>query len=338
MEQDVIVVGAGISGLLTALALSKEGKEVLILEKEERIGGVCRSYIVEGYKVDTGPHVITRLEKGPLRSLMDKYFEVTPEFVPLGKYYVRINGEVREFPWNVNSWFTFDLLPKKDRLLLLKSLFVMLSMVNNGRDLSQVSVSEVLPSDISRKGKKFFDWLSYFMVGTSMENAPVSRFIDNKDYHSSNSVPYLGRLHNLLLNEGALNQGYPKGGLQSLVDCLVRSFPEERVEIKTGEKVEEIKGERKAEKVVTNKGEYKCNTLVYSGFASQLPEIIDDMPKDYAENLKSIQKVNSLTIWLGLSRKIFKKQGTEMWISSNPYTWAVPTSNYDSSLRQKESN
>lgn len=30
---DVVVIGAGISGLLSALALSKEGKSVLILEK-----------------------------------------------------------------------------------------------------------------------------------------------------------------------------------------------------------------------------------------------------------------------------------------------------------------
>ena len=40
---DVIVVGAGISGLLSALALSKEGKQVLIIEKESFIGGVCIS-------------------------------------------------------------------------------------------------------------------------------------------------------------------------------------------------------------------------------------------------------------------------------------------------------
>ena len=73
---DVIVVGAGISGLLSALALSKEGKQVLIIEKESFIGGVCRSYDVEGYIVDTGPHVITRLDSGPLKYLMDRYFDV----------------------------------------------------------------------------------------------------------------------------------------------------------------------------------------------------------------------------------------------------------------------
>ena len=71
-EIDAIVIGSGISGLLSALALSRQGKRVMILEKESYIGGVCRSYDVNGYRVDTGPHAITRLESDPLRQLMDK--------------------------------------------------------------------------------------------------------------------------------------------------------------------------------------------------------------------------------------------------------------------------
>ena len=86
-KYDVVVVGAGVSGLLSALALSKEGKRVLVLEKENYIGGVCRSYRYQGYTVDTGPHIITRLDSGPLKVLMDRYFDVIPYFVPFGRYY-----------------------------------------------------------------------------------------------------------------------------------------------------------------------------------------------------------------------------------------------------------
>ena len=43
-KNDVVVIGSGISGLLTALALSREGKKVLILEKEDCIGGGGRAY------------------------------------------------------------------------------------------------------------------------------------------------------------------------------------------------------------------------------------------------------------------------------------------------------
>ncbi|MDD3007123.1 MAG: FAD-dependent oxidoreductase, partial [Candidatus Pacebacteria bacterium] len=58
---DAIVVGAGISGILAALALSKEGKKVLIIEKTGELGGNCRTYEINGYHIDTGPHAITGL-------------------------------------------------------------------------------------------------------------------------------------------------------------------------------------------------------------------------------------------------------------------------------------
>jgi phytoene dehydrogenase-like protein len=120
-KYDVVVVGAGVSGLLSALALSKEGKRVLVLEKENYIGGVCRSYRYQGYTVDTGPHIITRLDSGPLKVLMDRYFDVIPYFVPFGRYYLRINGQIKQFPWSVKDWMTFDLLPVEDRSLLMRT-------------------------------------------------------------------------------------------------------------------------------------------------------------------------------------------------------------------------
>ena len=50
-DYDVIVVGGGISGLLSALTLSKHGKKVLVLEKDSIVGGNCNSYNVEGFQV-----------------------------------------------------------------------------------------------------------------------------------------------------------------------------------------------------------------------------------------------------------------------------------------------
>lgn len=333
-DYDVVVIGAGISGLLSALALSKEGKKVLVLEKEDYVGGICRSYPVDGYLVDTGPHAITRLESGPLKELMRRYFDVIPDFTPFGRYRVRINGRIRPFPWNIKDWLTFDLLPMKDRLLLMKSLFDTLYILNTGKDPSTVSINDILPDDASITTKRFLDWLSYFMVGTSMENAPLSRFIDNK-VHRPSSIPYMGRLYNLLITEGATDQGYPRGGLQSIVTSILSSFPKNRVEIKTNEEVLKLQGNEEMEGVITGEDSYDCNTVIYSGFASDMCGLIDDLPGKYAKNLKSIQKVNSLTIWLGLTKRIFKNHGSEMWINSDPYAWVVPTSNYDHRLAPK---
>ncbi len=53
-DYDVIVIGAGISGLTTAALLAKEGLKVLVLERLERVGGCCSNYDVKGFKPEVG--------------------------------------------------------------------------------------------------------------------------------------------------------------------------------------------------------------------------------------------------------------------------------------------
>ncbi len=121
-DYDTIVVGGGISGLLSALVLSKQGKKVLVLEKDDIVGGNCNSYMVDGFQVDTGPHAITHLREGPLRRLMDEYFTYVPVFVDYGHYYVRTEKGLTKIPSNLKEFATFDVIPRKDRLLLSQAL------------------------------------------------------------------------------------------------------------------------------------------------------------------------------------------------------------------------
>jgi len=111
----------------------------LIIEKDRYIGGVCRSYNIAGYTVDTGPHAITRMESGPLKQLMNEYFDIIPDFVPFGTYYIRMGKKVKPFPWSIRKWLSFDMLPIKDRMLLMKSVFKVLYMLSIGKNLSDTS-------------------------------------------------------------------------------------------------------------------------------------------------------------------------------------------------------
>lgn len=347
---DVAVVGAGISGLLSALALSKEGRRVLVVEKEGHIGGVCRSYDVDGYTVDTGPHIITRMDSGPLKELMDRYFDVVPNFVPHGRYYVRINERTKPFPWSVKEWMLFDLLPIEDRSLMMKTVFDIIYMLSTGKDLSKVSVEDIVPKNLSQSTESFLEYLSYFMLGTSADNAPVARFLDRKGYkrekNSENnglSIPYVGRLYNMLIGGRPSDQMYPRGGIQKIVDSIALSLPRS-VQLNLSESLVSIDVECEGEEekvrgITTDKGEYTCDSVVYSGSATDIPELVGhDLPQEYVENLKSIERVNSLTIWLGLDRKTFTRKGSEMWVSTDPsrlHSWIIPTSNYDSHLAPK---
>lgn len=55
-EVDVVVVGAGITGLTTAFRLKERGKKVLVLEKTDRIGGQIRTVNRDGFTFECGPN------------------------------------------------------------------------------------------------------------------------------------------------------------------------------------------------------------------------------------------------------------------------------------------
>jgi len=61
---DAIIIGAGIGGLLTAAFLAKRGLSVIIFEKENELGGYCRSFSNNGYTFDACIDSIGGLHKG----------------------------------------------------------------------------------------------------------------------------------------------------------------------------------------------------------------------------------------------------------------------------------
>lgn len=59
MQNDIIIVGAGLGGLAAAIRLQKAGYRVRVLEKNERVGGKMNLVEAEGYRWDTGPSLFT---------------------------------------------------------------------------------------------------------------------------------------------------------------------------------------------------------------------------------------------------------------------------------------
>ena len=53
---DVCVIGAGLTGLTTAFLLKRKGKEVVVIEKQPRIGGQIHTQQVGDYIMESGPN------------------------------------------------------------------------------------------------------------------------------------------------------------------------------------------------------------------------------------------------------------------------------------------
>lgn len=101
---DVVVVGAGITGLTCAYRLKKLGFDVLVLESGDRIGGVIRSHTINDHLVESGPnsllpteHTFEFLEE---LGLLQDLVEATPK----SPRYIVVNGQMKTVPFGPMSF------------------------------------------------------------------------------------------------------------------------------------------------------------------------------------------------------------------------------------------
>ena len=78
MKYDAIVVGAGASGLTAAAYLAKYGRSILLIEKQNHVGGLVNSFRREGFTFDGG---IRALENAGVLFPMLKNLGINIEFV-----------------------------------------------------------------------------------------------------------------------------------------------------------------------------------------------------------------------------------------------------------------
>lgn len=334
---DVIVVGAGISGLLSALALGKEGKKALVLEKSGVVGGNCRTYEVEdtGFFVDTGVHAITGLDNGPLIKLMNAYFNSIPKFIPHGEYHVRYPKGFIHFPNTIKGFMNFEAISKIDRAKLTK--IVLKAITHLGMvEKSDISAYDFVKDEgISETGLRLVDSLSYFSSGLSMKETPAWRILSAGGLVNDGERKITDKISDffkLAINKSYHEQGYPIGGIQTITNCLMQSIPK-NVSIKTNEGALKITEKNNSFDVETKNNEYSAGTIIHSGEAKRLPEIME-MPKEWSESAKKLKQSRAMTVWLGLKKPIdaLKYRGSEVWFSEGAPYWGMPTTGYDPHL------
>jgi len=74
-ETDIVVIGAGISGLFVAHELLKNNYNVTILEKAKFVGGLSTSIRFHDCFCDIGPHFISLVEKSPISQIIESFLE-----------------------------------------------------------------------------------------------------------------------------------------------------------------------------------------------------------------------------------------------------------------------
>lgn len=120
-EVDIIIVGAGLTGLTTAFYLAKAGKKVMVLEKADRIGGVIRTIHKDGFTFETGPNTGVYSSPELVRLFDDLAGEAVPEFANAkgNQRWIWKNGRWHALPSGLFSAVGTPLFTFSDKLRIL---------------------------------------------------------------------------------------------------------------------------------------------------------------------------------------------------------------------------
>ena len=75
-EYDFVIIGSGLGGLACAYILTSEGYSVVVLEKNNQIGGSMQVFSRNKSVFETGVHYIGSLDKGENLYQFFKYFQL----------------------------------------------------------------------------------------------------------------------------------------------------------------------------------------------------------------------------------------------------------------------
>ncbi|MCG3256583.1 MAG: NAD(P)-binding protein, partial [Candidatus Heimdallarchaeota archaeon] len=106
MKNDIIVIGAGLGGLVSGAKLAKEGKKVLLIEQHNIPGGCATVFKRKGYTLEVGLHEMDGLHEDDFKVKIFEDLNVfeNVKFLEIPEFYRFTNERVDIIiPHNVNQ-------------------------------------------------------------------------------------------------------------------------------------------------------------------------------------------------------------------------------------------
>lgn len=245
-----IIVGAGLGGLASAIHLALQGQRVLVLEKNERVGGKLNLVQANGYTFDTGPSLLTM--PWVLRDLfaaagrdIDTYLDIIrvdptcrywwPDGTQFNtwQYFPQLIQEVAHLsPPDVVGLFRF--LAHTARIYDIVADAFLLRPFDGVRDL--------LTPNLLRQGLHIDALRSMDAAVRSFFHSPYLRQVFNRFATYNGSSPYLSpaTLNVIAYIEFTEGGWYIRGGMYELARALLRLATELGVEVRTGVAVSQV--------------------------------------------------------------------------------------------------
>src|SRR3989338_3674004 len=264
------ILGGGIAGLSIANFLNE--KSVVILEKETKVGGLCRSYNAGGVSYDIGPHIMFSKNPEVLRFMTT----IIPTNRIKRSNLIFLNGRYIKYP------FENFLGQLKDKKIIDYCLNAFLH--NTYKDMPAENMLafflKTFGEGITRTYLQPYNEKIWKFDPSMLDTQMVDRIPKPPDEHIINSAK--GKY-----SEGYLHQlffYYPKkGGYQSMVDAVAKKISEKGVEIYAGKAVINIRKDGRVWRVKTPAREYVFNRIVNCMPVHELMKVLADVPQNILE-------------------------------------------------------
>lgn len=150
-KYDIIIAGAGLTGLTLAYYLKKQGRSPLVIEKADRPGGVIQTQTENGFTFESGPNtgVLSNREIALLFGELRSHCTLETGQSGAAKRYIMKNGRWQALPSGLFSAITTPLFTLKDKFRILGEPFR-----KPGTDPDE-SVADLVKR---RLGKSFLDY------------------------------------------------------------------------------------------------------------------------------------------------------------------------------------
>lgn len=270
--RDVVVVGAGISGLTAAFHLVRGGLDVVVVEASDRVGGAIRTFRDGPWIFERGPNTV--LESRPaVGRLVGEAGLDDDKVVAAGgarKRYLFKDGGLEALPSGPAGFVTTSLFPLRSKLRLLREPWI-------GRPPGdkEESIAEFVRR---RLGQSFLD----YAVG------PFVSGVYAGDPERLSVRWAVSRIHALERDHGSLIRGalakrkgpQPGGGMISMdrgLDALPRRLAEVVDDVRTGSPVRAVRSANGVFRVETESGDIRAHEAVMAVPADVLARLLDDL-------------------------------------------------------------
>jgi len=286
-----VIIGAGLAGLTAAIDLAGMGRNVIVLEKAEVIGGHACSKMTNGYIHDIGFHVIIP-DAIPLYEMV-KTAGIENDLTRFDmKFGFLKNRRAYSFSPDPLSLMKFRLLSVRDKIklgLLMKGIEGL-----SEEHYSDMTAEEFVTEKVSEKAlRSFFEPLLTRLSGIPLEAL---------------SAAFLIAFSKMLVQVKSYELCYPRRGIGKLAEGMASRIEALGAVIKTDSEVKEIVTDgNQVTGVVYRQDEVEkeieASNVVSTVHFRDLPKIID-LPREYENKLKEIEYTEFTIAYFGVDTKL----------------------------------